>query len=299
MTTVARHPFLRILAAAGKDRVLRLWDAECGAVLDEVSVPAPVVLDLAFAPDGASLAAGLSDRTVRVWSLNSFGAASRPYAGPADWVQAVAWDAESRFVGGGSVDGSIWVWDAATGTECSVRRPGGGAVFALVAHPHDDTFASAGRDGRVRVWQWRTEECQRVLSGHSDAVQALAGTHDWLLSGSLDRTVRVWSWQSEACVRVLRGTEGGCFFLRSLSFNDTATRLVLLESAKAKSDGDVLVGIASVWDASGAHPDEWVSLKDCSPIVSSRFEGLCALGADALLCASSVRDSDLSVWTFQ
>jgi WD40 repeat protein len=47
----------------------------------------------------------------------------------------------------------------------------------------------------VRIWDPHTGQTHHTLTGHTDAVQALAVAPDgsWLASASHDRTVRIWS----------------------------------------------------------------------------------------------------------
>ena len=80
-------------------------------------------------------------------------------------------------------------------------------VFALDVRADGATFATAGRDGGVRVYDERTGRCATRLaggtdagddasfSGHADRVfglRYLASTADVLVSGGWDNTLRVW-----------------------------------------------------------------------------------------------------------
>jgi WD40 repeat protein len=61
------HPDGTRIATAGRDRVIRLWDAASGTELIQLRGHADYVFSLAFSPDGSTLASGSGDHTVRVW----------------------------------------------------------------------------------------------------------------------------------------------------------------------------------------------------------------------------------------
>jgi WD40 repeat protein len=71
--TAAAHPSLPLLATAGDDRAIRLWDADSGELTARLTGHTGRVHTLAFSPDGSQLASGGEDGTVRLWSLTGDG----------------------------------------------------------------------------------------------------------------------------------------------------------------------------------------------------------------------------------
>jgi WD40 repeat protein len=67
---IAFSPDGKILASAGKDRVIRLWHPTTGKSLKELTGHTGIVVALAFSPDSKRLASAMrygDDDTVRCW----------------------------------------------------------------------------------------------------------------------------------------------------------------------------------------------------------------------------------------
>jgi WD40 repeat protein len=59
----------RLLATAGDDGVLRLWDLATGTELHHLGGPGDRLTGVAFSPDGRMLAATADDADIRLWIL--------------------------------------------------------------------------------------------------------------------------------------------------------------------------------------------------------------------------------------
>ena len=101
--------------------------------------------------------------------------------------------AGDRIVGGG-FDGTVRLWDAASGAELKVLRGHEGAVNAAGFAPAGDRIVSGGLDDTVRLWNAASGEELLVLRGHKGSVSAagFAPTGDRIVSGGSDGTVRLW-----------------------------------------------------------------------------------------------------------
>ncbi|MFO0875998.1 MAG: WD40 repeat domain-containing protein [Gemmataceae bacterium] len=66
-TALAFSPGGKILACAGLNRVVRLWDIEANAVVRELKGHTETVTALAYSPGGEWLASAGEDRTIRLW----------------------------------------------------------------------------------------------------------------------------------------------------------------------------------------------------------------------------------------
>ena len=60
----------------------------------------------------------------------------------------------------------------------------------------------------AQVWNLETLQRMKTLTGHTDAVRALAVADNRLFSGSYDGTVKVWDTDELTCLQTLSGHTG-------------------------------------------------------------------------------------------
>ena len=130
----------------------------------------------------------------------------------------VAVSPDGRSFAAAGADGTVRVWDAATGEVIQTLEGHDGSVLAVAFSPDGRTIASSGRDGTIRIWDPASGDELRSLEGHDGAVFGVAFSPDGgtIASSGKDGTVRIWDTASGDALRTLEGHHGA---VRAVAFS--------------------------------------------------------------------------------
>jgi WD40 repeat protein len=102
----------KVLATAGEDQPIRVWDRSTGKLVRQLGEKSQSALALAFSPDGALLVAGYKNGTAGLWTAD--GAKRGLLRGHRDRVWSVAFSPDGATIATASLDGTVRLWDTAT-----------------------------------------------------------------------------------------------------------------------------------------------------------------------------------------
>ncbi|WP_203914343.1 WD40 repeat domain-containing serine/threonine protein kinase [Rhizocola hellebori] len=245
------------VASGAADNTTRIWDVQTGAArtLDHDQA----VRAVAWSPDGRLLATGSNDRKIRIWEAAS-GQLVHTLVGHQTAALALAWSPDGKALASvgdlgdqaGFLLGTVIaarVWDPVTGTQkmeivtgkkaapgprirLAVAQRNISPATTSVAWSWDSTLLATGNDA-FTTWLWDAKNGQqlRVLSGHTDIVNAVAFKpgEPLLATASSDQTMLLWNVGSSTVLRTFNGHTDA---VNTLAFSPDGKSLVSGSSDK-------------------------------------------------------------------
>jgi WD40 repeat protein len=210
VTATAFSPDGSLIVTAAEDGTMRFWPADGDGQARVVNGPPnvgraagapPRFTSVTFSPDGALVAAGLWDSTVRVWQTSN--GEQRSAQNIRGRVTSVAFSPD-----GSSIAGSAWNSDVASAWTGAVTVPiwqvatkaithqldHRATVFSVGFSPDGTRLATAGADGGARIWDIQSNAELLTARDYGAIVRCVSFSADGtrLLTAADDATGRVW-----------------------------------------------------------------------------------------------------------
>ncbi|EGX48223.1 hypothetical protein AOL_s00080g348 [Orbilia oligospora ATCC 24927] len=143
-------PSGRILAAAGKDFSIMLYDSFTGALVRTLRGHGLAVEAVAFSPDGELLVSGSRDKTVRVWDSVT-GALKLKLEGHESDIKAVSFSPDGSLIFSIASD-ALMQWDSKTGARCGVLKGSFTLGSPMIFSPDGQLLVSV--PDKYQAWIW-------------------------------------------------------------------------------------------------------------------------------------------------
>jgi WD40 repeat protein len=205
------------------------------------------------------------------------------FQGPKEGIYSVAFSGDGTKLAAAGADGSILVFDVATGGVQTIRKAHSKTVFCVAFHPDGRHLASAGGDETVKLWDLTTQKVVFEETGHAGkymgAAYALSFSSDGkrLAYGSDEATIRVCDVASGQTLFDLHGHNG---LPAAVAFSPCGTRLATGSEGGELRIWDAIDG-ALLCNVAGAH---------------SQAIGTVTFSPDGRLVATGSYDRLIKIW---
>ncbi len=191
----------KLLAAAGGDREVHLWDLTTGKMAHRLALELGGAMDLAFSPDGSMLAGSSPDTNIYVWDTGT-GAVKNVVRELSLSTFGLAFVPDGKWLFAGSGDYALHVIDAGSGKIARSLPAQKMPVIALAMAPDGKSLVAVYRDandpfGHTPILLWGTESGEVLKKNDSPELKANGG--GFLSDGRLvystmnGKELQVWS----------------------------------------------------------------------------------------------------------
>jgi WD40 repeat protein len=251
-----------LLAAAGDDQHVRVWNAADGTSLAALQTPAKLT-SLALSRDGTKIIVSAADNIVRNYTLRhlkgkielaltqeSHGHTVPPWAialsGDGQWLFSIAADRTARR------------WLAASGAPRWSATGHEGPIYSVAFSRNSARIATASGDKTVRLWSALDGKPLAAFTGHEGQVYAVAFSPDGarLASAGMDQAIRLWDLAGKEGKRITGGIDDNLY---TLAFSPDGRYLT----------GGNMSGLWQTWDLAPPPPSE--KMPEEKPLRTSAF----------------------------
>lgn len=223
LLTVQFAPDGKLVAAAGSDGDVYLWDPVTGSSIARLTGHHSAVFAVRFSPDGEHMATASTDGTARLWSTLT-GQPTHMMQGPGAPLRTVTFSPDGAQLTAAGDDGVALLWNLSDLDKPLRIEAHDTRIISTAFSPDGSLLATTARDGSVRLFRTTDGALVHSLQAHELDVFACAFTSagDRILTGSRDQTVKIWDVQTGALIRTL---EAPGHFITSVSIHPNGKRV--------------------------------------------------------------------------
>lgn len=224
--------------------------------------------DVAFSPDGTTIAVGLFDGSARLWPVTDQGSRRSFDISKDWWVSSVVFSPDGNILSFGAVD-KIEVRQTSAGSLINTISPGTTRyINKLAFSPGGEYLASANFADVIKLFEVST---WRTVKTYSGTTLAFSPDGKLLAGGSLDKEVQVWEIASGETLLSLQDLPDE---VHSVAFSPDAKLLVAGCADGTIHFWDVLDGtLLKTWKAHSYGIEDLIFKSDDALLITASHDG--------------------------
>ena len=192
VTAVRLHKDGNLLATAGDDHLVRVWNLADGKLVHKLTAHTDWVRAVDFSPDGRALVSAGNDRQIIFWDATS-GAKLDVFALQPAAIAAIRFSHDGQRLAAVGFDDSVRLYDIAARRLIAQPPAPCQDVRAVTFSPDDKLLAVGGRCGTIRLIALPAGELVRDIPAHRQRIRSIAFSSDgsYIASSGEDRLIHV------------------------------------------------------------------------------------------------------------
>jgi WD40 repeat protein/tRNA A-37 threonylcarbamoyl transferase component Bud32 len=197
------------IASVSNDGVMQIWEAMKGNPVSTYQGHSGYRYAITWLSQDPYVAVATPDKTVQIWDTimahrpiapyavrRSTGGRVLTYKGHSDYVYALAWSPDGKYIASGGKDKRVQVWDAVSRQQFFIGTGHDELIWVVAWSPDGKYIASGSWDHTVRVWNISAKNTALIYRGHTARLLALAWSPDGKYiasaSGESERKIGIW-----------------------------------------------------------------------------------------------------------
>jgi WD40 repeat protein len=270
----------KLIAGGDRDAIIRVFDRNTGAVVNEVTGFNDTTSDLLFSPDDTRVLAIDTQQRAGVWRLDT---GEQTVALPHEnGARGLALSRDGMFLAVAGKDMTIAIWNTETGLQEQTLRGHASNVNTVAFSPDGKSLISGDYDGAALLWDLSTSKWNHLLEAHAYGINDVAVNPalDMAATAGGDGAVKLWNLKTGAPMATLQGLGRG------------------MQYAAFSPDGSLFA--AGGWDKKvtirSTMTGRTISVLDGIPSTVGEFAFSPDGARIAVKCQDGLRSYNLTVW---